>query len=90
MASRFKYLRAVRNKNYIQQGVIYFTLQDYARQSAKTKEKILALCDKAGGEYAAGLLEYLTTDADWRYICDKHFISSATLDRIRVKFYELW
>lgn len=90
MASRFKYLRAVKNKNYVQQGEIYFTCQCYMRQPQKVRAKIDDLCERVGGEYAVALKEYLTTDADWRYICDRHFMSSATLDRIRVKFYEKW
>ena len=90
MASRFKYLRAVKNKNYVQQGEIYFTCMNYKHQDADTKAKIRTLCKQAGGEHHAALLEYMTTDADWRYVCDKYYIGSTTLNDLRVRFYTLW
>ena len=90
MAAKFKFLRAVQGKSYVQQGEIYFTCRNYRQQPQQVRARIDDLCRKAAGEYWKALREYLTTDADWRYICDKHYISSATLDRIRIRFYELW
>ena len=89
MAARFKYLRAV-PRSYAQQGEIYFTCINYKRQPEAVKAKIRRLCTQAGGEYAAALLEYLTTDSSWQGICDKYYISDRTLQRCRERFYNLW
>lgn len=85
----FRYLRSVR-KTYNEQGMIYFACVNYARLTPGTRRKIDRLCERAGGEYAPALKEYLTTEADWRYICDKHHFSDKTLERVRRKFYEAW
>ena len=85
----FKYLRSVR-KSYDEQGYIYYTCKTYGRQPPWIKAKIDRLCESAGGEYAPALKEFLTTDADWIWVCRVHSISSATLERIRRRFYESW
>ena len=90
MASHFRYLRAASNKSYIQQGEIYFACQNYKQQTEEMKKRIDETCERAGGEYAGALKEYLTTEADWRYICERYYLASATLARIRLRFYELW
>lgn len=89
MAKRFKRLGTVR-KSYEAQGLIYFACRDYKNQPAKIREKIDRLCSQAAGDYAPALFEFLTTDADWVYITQKYFISSATLDRARTEFYNAW
>ena len=86
---RFKRLRSVR-RSYEEQGLIFFSCQTYRKQPEWQRRKIDSLCETAGGEYAAALKEYLTTDADWIYICGKHHISDRTLERIRKQFYEAW
>ena len=85
----FKRLRSV-NKSYEEQGLIYFTCINYKRQPARIREKIDRLCESAGGEYATALKEYMTTDADWIYICDRYHLSNSTLERIRRAFFESW
>ena len=89
MAKRFKQLSSV-GRSYREQGQIYFTCQNYARLGARQREKIDRLCEQVGGEYAGALKEYLTTDADWQYICTRYYVSSGTLDRLRKRFYEAW
>lgn len=90
MATRFKYMRAVRNKSYAQQGAIYFTCVNYRTQPERVQRRIETICRKAAGEYWEALLEYLTTDADWIWVCDHYHISRSTLDRVKIKFYALW
>lgn len=85
----FKHLRSI-NRNYSEQGLIFFTCQTYGKQPEWMRRKIDKLCESAGGEYAPALKEFLTTDADWIYICGKHHISDRTLYRIRKAFYENW
>jgi len=85
----FKRLKSV-EKSTEEQGYIYYCCRTYSRREKRVQQKIDRLCDLAAGEYAAALREFLLTDADWIYICQKHHISESTLDRIRRRFYELW
>ena len=57
---------------------------------AAVRRRIDELCERAGGEYAPALKAYMTTDADWLWICDQYHVSESTLARVRKKFYELW
>ncbi len=85
----FRRLRSV-HKSYNEQGLIYFTCQTYRRQPERVRRRIDRLCESAGGEYAPALKEFLTTGADWRYVCMAHNVSDRTLERARRRFYELW
>lgn len=87
--TNFKRLRSVA-KSYNEQGLIFFTCSNYRRQPEWMRKKIDGLCERVGGEYAPALKEFLTTDADWRYVCRKHHISDRTLERARKRFYEAW
>lgn len=89
VATRFKYLPSVR-KSYAEQGKIFFDCQNYSRQPAEIRAKIDELIQEAGGEYADALRAYLCTRASWERVTMECFVSSATLDRIRRKFFELW
>lgn len=89
MAKKFKMLGTV-NKSYEEQGIIYFTCRNYQKQPAKTREKIENLCRQAAGEHAQALFEFLTSDANWVYITQKYYISPATFERARTRFYNLW
>lgn len=86
---RFRHLKSV-SKSYEEQGAIYFACATYRDQPAAVRRKIDRLCERAGGEYAPALKEFLTTGADWAWICDRYYLSERTLDRARKKFYELW
>ena len=86
---RFKWLRSVR-KSHDEQAMIFYTCATFELQSAATRRKIERLCVKAAAEYSDALLEFLTTKADFRYICTKYAIGDSTLDRVRKRFYELW
>ncbi len=86
---RFKWLRSV-GKSFDEQALIYYTCATFESQSTAVRKRIVRLCDRAAGEYAPALLEFLTTKADFRCICVKYAIGDSTLERIRRKFYELW
>lgn len=87
MATRFRYVKSSR-LSYKRQGLVWFQCQNYKRLSKREQEKIRRAAERAGGEHAAAILDYMTTDASWRWVCVNHFISDATLQRIRKKFYE--
>ena len=86
---RFKYLRSVQ-KSYDEQAMIFYTCATYSIQSSATQRKIERTCKRAADGYAEALMEFLTTKADFRYICAKYSLGDSTLDRVRRKFYELW
>ena len=76
---------------YKRQGLICFICLDYKNQPIQTKNKIITLYSKIGGEHFAALFEMLTTDTDVERICRKYHIgSSTTLYRLRKEFYEKW
>ena len=89
MGKRFRYLRSVK-RGYTEQGRIFFQCQSYPKLDARERRKIDALCQKAGGEYAAALKALLCTPASWQTVCMDHAISSQTLNRVRRRFYESW
>lgn len=89
MKAEFKRLRSVK-KTYDEQGQIFFTCRNYQKQPQKIQKKIREVCEKAGGDYADELFLYLTTDISWQQMVTDYYISQATLDRIRRRFYELW
>ncbi len=90
MAGRFKFLRAVSGKSYVQQIGVYYACMDYDGQPERVRDKIDRLCAEAAGEHAAALKAYLTTGASWQEITQRFYLSDRTLDRARQRFYELW
>lgn len=92
MASRFKYLPSV-GIPYAEQGRIFFSCQTYGHQPESTRERIELVClAAAGGErcYADALKTYMTTDRSYNAVCMDFCISTATLDRLRRRFYQLF
>ena len=89
MATKFRYVPSC-NLSYRQQGLVWFKAQAYKRLENAEKAKLRAACREAGGEYDAAIFEYMTTTASWRYVCEKHHISDATLQRVRKRFYEVY
>ena len=73
-----------------QQGLIYYTCQNYSRLSNKTKQKIERLCEKHGGSYRAALFELVTTQTTTVAMASKHFTSATVLQDCRKAFYEDW
>ena len=83
----FRYKRGI-DLDYNEQGRIYFHCLAYQTLSKREQEKIRQICDRAGGEYAPALLEFLTTEQGYTAVCMKHHISKNTLYRAVKRFYE--
>lgn len=82
----FRFKRSV-PVSYDRQGYIYFTSRLFRDLPRKRRQEILHLCRECGGEYAAALLEFVTTDANATEICMKHNMSRSTLERAVRRYY---
>lgn len=71
------------------QGLIYFQCRLYAEMDAETRKRIRTAAGRAGGDYTAALLEYVTTADTADSVAARHYISVETLMRATNKFYEL-
>jgi len=92
LGKKFKHLRSV-PLSYEQQGAIWFTCQTYRRQPPEVQARIRAVCTRVGGGDGMkrkAILALMTTRISWRECCDRHFISDATLDRLRRAFFAEW
>ena len=83
----FRYKRSIKVP-YERQGYIYFASLRFAELPTWQQDKIRALCDKCGGEYAGALLEFVTTDMGAVAVCMRHHLSQSTLERAVKKYYE--
>ena len=83
---RFRYKRGI-PVDYEQQGYIYFTSKRFEKLPRKQQEKICALCREAGGEHAAALFAFVTTDSGAADVCARFYISESTLERAVKKYY---
>lgn len=86
---RFKFLRSV-GRTYQEQLYITGCCQTYETQTPEIRQRIREKCESAGGDYADALRCWLTTDADWVWVCREFAISDRTLYRIRNRFYTMW
>ena len=82
----FRFKRSV-PVDYDAQGYIYFTSKRYKQLPLKAQKGILNLCLEAGGEYYQALFEFVTTDSGATAVCQKHFLSPSTLERIVKRYY---
>lgn len=73
--------------DYDTQAYIYYKSLMYRKLPKKDRELIGRLCEAAGGEHAAALLDFVTTKKDATYICREHYISRSTLERVVRKYY---
>lgn len=92
MATKFKYMRSLK-LSYAEQGEIFFRCQNYRKQDEKTQEHIRGLCVMCGGgdgQKRQAIFELMTTRKSWRAVCMEHYVSDATLDRLRRKFFTEW
>lgn len=83
---KFRFKRGI-PLEYDTQGYIYFLSRRYRRLPLAKRRKIDELCDKAGGEYAPALREFVTTDRGAAEVCGKYFISQSTLERMVKRYY---
>lgn len=85
----FRYKKSV-PVSYDRQGLTYFYSKLYRVLKPRSKQRIRELCQKAGGEHAAALLDFVTTNDGTKKICARHFLSPSTLERITRRYYELF
>lgn len=76
------------NRTPEEQGLIYYTARNYRSQPERVRRYIDELCLEAGGEYAAALKAFVTTDRGATSVCMEFYISKATLYRAVRRFYE--
>lgn len=88
MATAFRYKRGA-NVSYEDQGYIYFLSQRYRMLNAEKKNMIRQACRDAAGSAQKAVLEYVTTECDSRFICDKHALSESTLERMVRRYYRI-
>ena len=69
------------------QGYIYFASRMYRKLDSKGQRRVRELCTQAGGDYHQALFEFVTTNAGTVAVCQKHYISQSTLERIVRKYY---
>lgn len=74
--------------SYTRQGYIYFTSRMFRELSKRQQERLRALCEEVGGEYAKALFEFVTTDLGETAVCMRHSLSRATLYRVVGKYYK--
>ena len=92
MAQKFKFMPSYK-MSYTQQGVVFFACQNFRNQPKELQDEIRAIatvCGGGDGMKRKAILTYMTTRISWRECCDRHYISDATLDRLRRRFYQLW
>lgn len=88
----FKKLRGV-NRPYREQGYIFFTCQNYAKQPKVVQEKIRRLCREVGGQNekaVEAIFVVMTRDVSPEWVAQQYYLSSAQMYRYRKKFYERW
>ena len=74
--------------SYERQGYIYFASRLYKDLPEKRRQKIRELCEEHGGEYAAALMEFVTTDRGETGICMQYNLAPSTLQRVVRRYYE--
>lgn len=82
----FRYKRGVK-LDYKKQGYIYFTSLRYKELPEEKQKAIRELCDRCGGEYAAALFEFVTTDVTATALEMKYHLGRSTLYRAVRKYY---
>lgn len=85
----FKKLRGV-NRSYQEQGEIFFTCRNYAKQPEAVKEKIRRMCSEIGGPHEKALFAMMTRDVSATWIENNFHISDSMMYNLRKKFYERW
>lgn len=82
----FRYKRGIQ-ASYARQIYIYGTSLNYENLSEAQQRKIRKLCEKAAGDHAEALFDFVTTDMTAVAVCMKHHIASRTTLYNAVKIY---
>lgn len=86
MARGFRYKRSI-PVGYDLQGYVYFVSRRFGKLPQEQRKQLEALAQKAAGEYAAAVLEFVTTDNGATAVCTKYHLSSSTLERMVKRYY---
>ena len=73
---KFKYRKSMKLPKH-QQEKIYFMCQSINKLSAENQNRIISACNKSG--YSDAVYEYITTDAESVYICNRYYLSHTLL-----------
>lgn len=84
---RFRYKYGLKVP-YHRQGYIYFVSRGYKNLPGAKRARIEAHCRSVGGAYWKALFDFVTKDLGSVAICNRHYISSSTLERIVKRYYE--
>ena len=76
------------NVSYARQGYIYFTSLRYNELHEDKQRKIRQLCQECGGQHSKALFEAVTTETPVDLVCDRHYISRSTYNKILREYYE--
>lgn len=76
--------------SYARQGYICFRSLMYDELTERQREIIRDIARRAGGEHAAAVLRFVTTEEGATKISMEHHISRETLDRAVRKYYLLF
>lgn len=86
----FRYKKSASKVSYNRQGYIYFLSLLYNEMEQPVREYIESVAAEAGGEHAAAVLKYVTTEAGETKICAEYNLDRATLYRAVARYYELF
>ena len=75
---KFKYRKSMK-LTYRQQGYVFFRCQNIGKLTESEQREIRAACDKTN--YGDAVYEYITTDAESVYICNRYYLSHTLLAR---------
>ena len=75
---KFKYRKSMK-LTYRQQGYVFFRCQNIGKLTESEQREIRAACDKT--DYGDAVYEYITTDAESVYICNRYYLSHTLLAR---------
>ena len=76
--------------SYARQGYVYFRSLMFAELTERQQEIIRDVARRAGGENAAAVLRFVTSDEGATKIGMEHHISRETLDRAVRRYYLLF
>lgn len=73
----FRY-RSSANVPYDRQGLIWFTIRNYAELPDEKKRMVEKTCKAAAGRNWRALLEYMTSEKSAKEVAKEHYIASET------------
>ena len=82
----FRYHRGI-GLSYERQGYIYFVCRAFPRLCKRDQQRIESCAENANGDYAAAVLDLVTTGDNYQRVALDHYISVNTLYREVTKFY---